>query len=77
MENKFEEKRVRSYNTMRSLLDYTMGVLYLAAAVFLFFAEKFGFEMVSFDKIFRYMFGGICAIYGCWRIYRGYKKEYY
>jgi hypothetical protein len=77
MENDLREKRTRSYSMMRSLLDYTMGVLYLAAAAFLFFAEKFGFEMLNFDKAFRYIFGSICAVYGIWRIYRGFKKEYY
>jgi len=77
MENDLREKRVKSYSLMRSLLDYTMGILYLAAAAFLFFAEKFGFEMNNFDITFRYIFGGICALYGGWRIYRGFKKDYY
>lgn len=70
-------KRTKSYSVMRSLMDYTMGVLYLAAAAFLFFAERFGFEMDVFDKTFRYIFGALCAIYGSWRIYRGYKKDYF
>ena len=77
MENDFRERRVKNYSMMRSLLDYTMGILYLAAAAFLFFAEKFGFELENFDLTFRYIFGGICLIYGSWRVYRGYKKEYY
>lgn len=77
MENNLREKRVKSHSLMRSLLDYTMGILYLAAAVFLFFSEKFGFEMNNFDKSFRYIFGGICAIYGGWTIYRGFRKDYY
>ena len=34
-------------------------------------------DMVDFDKLFRYMFGGISFLYGGWRIYRGYKKEYF
>jgi hypothetical protein len=62
---------------MRSLLDYTMGLLYLGGGVFLIFAESFGFEMQSFDKTFRYIFGGLCILYGSWRIYRGFKKHYF
>jgi hypothetical protein len=54
-----------------------MGILYLAAAAFLFFAERFGFNLENFDTTFRYIFGGLCALYGFWRIYRGYKKDYY
>lgn len=62
---------------MRSLLDYTMGILYLAAGSFLVFAEKFGFALDNFDITFRYVFGAICSIYGSWRIYRGFKKDYF
>lgn len=77
MDNELRDKRTRNYGVMRSLLDYTMGVLYIAAAAFLFFAERFGFEMENFDKTFRYLFGGLLAIYGFWRIYRGFKKDYF
>ncbi len=77
MENGFKEKRTRNFSTMRSILDYTMGVLYIAAAAFLFFAEKMGLEMVNFDKSFRYIFGSICLMYGFWRLYRGYRKDYF
>jgi len=75
--NNLREKRTKNYSVMRSLMDYTMGILYLAGAAFLFFAEKFGFEMENFDKTFRYIFGGLCAVYGAWRVYRGYKKDYF
>jgi len=75
--NNLREKRTKNYSVMRSLMDYTMGILYLAAAAFLFFAEKLGFEMENFDKTFRYIFGALCAIYGSWRIYRGFKKDYF
>jgi hypothetical protein len=77
MENGLREKRTKSYSMMRSLMDYTMGILYLAAAAFLFFAERFGFSLENFDITFRYIFGGICGLYGCWRIYRGYRKDYF
>jgi hypothetical protein len=77
MENELKDKRTKSYGLMRSVMDYTMGVLYLSAGVFLIFAEKFGFEMDNFDKTFRYIFGGLCMLYGGWRVYRGYKKDYF
>ncbi|MEJ7680490.1 MAG: hypothetical protein WKG06_22085 [Segetibacter sp.] len=62
---------------MRSVLDYTMGVVYLAGGAFLIFAERFGFVIDIFDTTFRYIFGGLCALYGFWRIYRGFKKDYF
>lgn len=77
MDNELRDKRTKSHFVMRSIVDYTMGILYLAAAAFLFFAEKFGLNLDNFDITFRYIFGGICAIYGAWRIYRGFKKDYF
>jgi len=74
--NDQRDKRAKSYSVMRSMMDYTMGILYLAAAAFLFFAERFGFEMENFDTTFRYIFGSLCTLYGSWRIYRGFKKDY-
>ena len=71
------DRRTKSQFVMRSIVDYTMGIVYLTGAAFLFFAEKIGFDLQSFDKTFRYIFGSLCAIYGIWRIYRGYKKDYY
>jgi len=40
MENDLRERRVKSHSLMRSLLDYTMGILYLAAAAFFIFCRK-------------------------------------
>lgn len=77
MDNDLRDNRTKSYSLMRSIMDYTMGILYLAAAAFLFFAERFGFSMENFDITFRYIFGAICAIYGGWRVYRGFKKDYF
>lgn len=77
LRDSLSDKRTKNYSLMRSVLDYSMGILYLAAAAFLFFAERFGFSMENFDITFRYIFGGICALYGFWRIYRGFKKDYY
>lgn len=70
------EKRSRRYAYMRSIKDIGMGILYVLIASFMFFSEKFGFEL-AVDATIRYLFGGICVIYGGWRIYRGYKKDYF
>ncbi len=76
MKNEYQEKRTRRYLTMRSIMDFGMGLLYLTVGMFLIIPEQLGFNMDGFDKIFRYMFGGICLVYGSWRIYRGFKKDY-
>jgi hypothetical protein len=79
MFDEYEQKKRRQIALMKSLLDYGMGFLILAAGIFFFirnwlnisFNERF--PPNDMDKIF----GGICIIYGCWRIYRGYKKNYF
>jgi len=53
-----------------------MGVVILGFGVFFAFASKFGFNF-TIDSFFRYFFAGLCALYGGFRIYRGYKKNYF
>lgn len=76
MENELREKRSKGYSAVRSVKDYTMGVLILAAGLYFVLGDKAGFIMDNYDRGFRYMFGSICIVYGGWRIYRGYKKVY-
>jgi hypothetical protein len=33
-------------------------------------------QFEDIDQSFRYMFGGICLLYGGFRLYRGLKKNY-
>jgi hypothetical protein len=76
MRNEEQDKRTKGYTLMRSMMDFGMGILYIGVGVFLAFSEKFGFEM-NFDKTFSYIFGGLCFLYGAWRIYRGIRKDYF
>ena len=76
MENERTDRKEKSYIMMRSVMNYSMGAIYLAVGGFLLFPEKLGFEMVAFDATARYIFGGIIVLYGVWRIYRGIRKEY-
>lgn len=71
-----QDKREKSYVTMRSVLDFGMGVLYLAVGVFLLFYKQFGFEMELIAQPVAIAFGVLCTVYGVWRIYRGFKKNY-
>lgn len=80
MFEEYEKKKRKQVSLMRSLMDYGMGILILAAGIFFFFRGKFGdielnqrFPPDSLD----YIFGAICLVYGTWRIYRGYKKNYF
>lgn len=63
---------------MRSIMDYGMGLLWMSMGIFLIFTKYFSPAMESrFDDPAMKVFGGVCIIYGLFRIYRGYKKNYF
>lgn len=70
------ETRTKGYIMIRSTLDLAMGVLYLAVGLLMFFPEKVGLDMDGFDETIRRIFGGLCMVYGVWRLYRGVRKDY-
>jgi hypothetical protein len=54
-----------------------MAILLLGMATVMLFGEKLKIAMVvEIDSAFRYMFGGICLLYGGFRLYRGIKRDY-
>lgn len=79
MIDEYEKKKRKQIASMRAVMDYGIGALILGAGVFFFFRDRFdmtfneNFPPNSIDKIF----GAICIVYGSWRIYRGYKKNYF
>ena len=78
MENDFRVKQKKSYNLMRMSYDITISLLILGMAVLLLFAKQFNIEQLL-DKendFFRYFFGGLCVLYGGFRLYRGIKRDY-
>jgi len=69
MEDRFREKQQKSYTLMRMTYDLTMAILILGMAAVLFFAEQFKIQQImDSDLVFRYMFGGICLLYGGFRL---------
>lgn len=63
---------------MRSIVDYTMGTLFLLLGIYFLIYEKM--EWNVFDRepsSIDYIIGGLFVLYGIWRIYRGYKKNYF
>ncbi len=63
---------------MRSVTNYVMGIfLVCAGLVFLFPTEKTAPFINKYDSSMIKLFAIICFIYGFFRIYRGYKKNYF
>ena len=70
-------ERDKGYIRMRSLMDYGMGVLWVGMGIFLVFIKKFSLELAErYDSTAFKIFGAVCMVYGLFRIYRGYKKNY-
>jgi len=63
---------------MKSIMDYGMGTLWTGMGIFMLFIRHFntGLER-NYDDPTMKLFGGICLLYGGFRIYRGYKKNYF
>lgn len=78
MENDFRSKQKKSYNLMRMSYDITIALLLLGMAVLMLFAEKLKIEQLAGkdNEFFRYFFGGLCLLYGSFRLYRGVKHDY-
>jgi hypothetical protein len=69
-------RKAKNYILRRSVLDYGMGALIIGFGLFFLFAERFGIEF-SITPAFRYAFVVLCIVYGGFRMYRGYKKNYF
>lgn len=62
---------------MRMAYDLTIATLLLGMAVIMLFADQLGIDQLT-DKnneFFRYFFGGLCLLYGSFRLYRGIKRN--
>lgn len=79
MIEEYEKQKRKQITFRRALVDYSIGLLITAMGIFFLVRDKFNlqfnerFPPNSMDKIF----GAICLLYGGWRIYRGYKKNYF
>ena len=75
MENNFRDKQRKSYETMHTVYNLTMGFIILGIGIMLLFNNKLGMDL-SIDPVMLYSFSGLCILYGSFRLYRGIKKNY-
>lgn len=62
---------------MRKTYDFTIAILLLGMAIVCFLAEKLQIEeYFRVDKPYRLAFGGLCVLYGGFRLYRAFKADY-
>lgn len=76
MSTERDDKFRRQYMNRRSIMDIGMGLIIAGFGVFFAFSDRFGF-IVDLEPFFLYMFSGLCLLYGGFRIYRGFKQNYF
>lgn len=78
MIEEYEQQKRKQISRTRSLMDYVMGALLFLIGIYFLVYQKMGVNV--FDRepsSIDYVIGGLFVLYGAWRIYRGYKKDYF
>jgi threonine/homoserine/homoserine lactone efflux protein len=68
----FQEQQRKRTMRIRSFMDFTMGGLFIAIGIVLLV-----YQVGTLGEINRKGLGVLFILYGIWRIYRGYKKNYF
>jgi hypothetical protein len=77
MQESFRDRQKKGYILMRMTYDLAMALLILGMAVVMFFPERLKIQRImDLDDTGRYLFGGVCLLYGGFRLYRGLKRDY-
>lgn len=78
MENEIRHSQEKKgYATMRVMYDITMAILILGMGTLVMLGEKLKIaQIIALDPLMRYMFAGICLLYGGFRLYRAVKRDY-
>ncbi len=80
MFEEYEKKKRKQVSQMKSLLDYSMGLIFILIGVFFFFRNRIHSiinEYLRSPDMLDKILGFIFLVYGGWRIYRGYQKKYF
>lgn len=73
----YELQRKKTGSRVRSIVDYVMGTVFVSSGIYFLTYEKFGINIFRREpSSIDYLIGGLFVVYGSWRIYRGYKKNY-
>ena len=72
----FNDREKNTSSLLRTIYNYTMGVLWLGVGIFFLFHERWGYELFENEKQkpLGVIFGVSAILYGLFRVYRGFKK---
>lgn len=78
MIEEFQDKQRKQRSRVRSVVDYSMGSIFLLVGIYFLVYDKLGLTLLEREpSSIDYFIGSIFVLYGGWRIYRGYKKNYF
>lgn len=78
MMTEYENNRRRQVSRMRSVSDFTMGIIFSLIGIYFLVYRSLRWHFLNQEYSDRdYFLGALCLCYGLWRIYRGYKKNYF
>jgi hypothetical protein len=71
-------ERQKGLVRMRSITNYGMGIFILLIGCVFMFPTKYTAEFLDkYDPVLIKIFAAVCWLYGIFRIYRGYQKNYF
>lgn len=76
---KYREVHKKRYMGMRAVKDIVMAVIILGVGLLMFFGRKVPALQNFFaerDSLLMYIFGGLCLLYGSFRMYIAVKRRY-
>jgi hypothetical protein len=74
----YQDQKRKQFAKMRSITDYGMGTFFLLLGLLFLLHNMLGFDFGNNKSpVMDVFFGIIAVLYGGWRIYRGYKKNYF
>ena len=81
MINDYKERQRKSAATARTIYNVSFGVIILVVGLAMLFLNQINNATLTeylgyMDPVLRYLFGGLCLIYGLFRLYRGIKKDF-
>jgi threonine/homoserine/homoserine lactone efflux protein len=78
MIEEYEKDRKKQVGNMRSIMDYTMGIVFFCIGIYFLLYQQLGWNIMNrTHSMLDYFIGGLFLLYGIWRFYRGYKKNYF
>jgi hypothetical protein len=78
MQEQFQEQERQKMIKTRSILDWIRGGFFFLAGIFFITYRYSNIRILAREPAnIDFVFGGVLVVYGIWRMYKGYKKDYF